>query len=199
MTLRAIGAGPPRTGTASLKAGQEILLGAPCYHMREIAGHPFDLGAWHAVLQGAPADWDGLYAGYTAAVDWPTSLFWRELSDYFTDAVVILSLRSDARTWWESCDATILPYAREKPPPEYGDRHGLMELLQRFTGCENWDDPQLMMRSYDAHVAAVRDAVPPHRLVEWQPGDGWPPLCQALGVPVPDEPFPHLNLRAEWR
>jgi hypothetical protein len=28
--------------------------------------------------------------------------------------------------------------------------------------------------------------------------DGWEPLCAALGVPVPDEPFPHTNMRAEW-
>jgi hypothetical protein len=30
-------------------------------------------------------------------------------------------------------------------------------------------------------------------LVEWQPGDGWEPLCERLGIPQPDEPFPHEN------
>jgi Sulfotransferase domain len=199
MSLRAIGAGPPRTGTASLKAALERLLGQPCYHMREIPGHPFDLGDWHEVLDGCQPDWEAIYSGYAAAVDWPTSLFWRELSNCFPSAPVILSMRSDAQTWWESCAATILPYARMQGPEEYGGRNGLTALFQRFTGQPDWDDPQLLTSAYDAHVAAVRESIPPDRLVEWRPGDGWRPLCHALAVPVPDEPFPRLNSRAEWR
>ncbi|MFM7140789.1 MAG: sulfotransferase, partial [Alphaproteobacteria bacterium] len=53
--------------------------------------------------------------------------------------------------------------------------------------------------AYERHNAAVRSDVPRSRLVEWQPGDGWEPLCRALGVPVPDEPFPHVNTSAEFR
>jgi len=45
----------------------------------------------------------------------------------------------------------------------------------------------------------VRAEAPPDRLVDWQPGDGWEPLCAALGVPVPDAPFPHVNTTAEFR
>ncbi|MDH3683177.1 MAG: sulfotransferase family protein, partial [Acidimicrobiia bacterium] len=37
-----------------------------------------------------------------------------------------------------------------------------------------------------------------HILVR-QPSDGWGPLCEALGCPVPDEPFPRLNDSAEFR
>jgi hypothetical protein len=36
-------------------------------------------------------------------------------------------------------------------------------------------------------------------LVEWRPNDGWAPLCQALDVPVPDQPFPHVNTTEEFR
>ncbi|MFF0374089.1 sulfotransferase [Actinoplanes missouriensis] len=28
------------------------------------------------------------------------------------------------------------------------------------------------------------------------PREGWAPLCRALGVTEPDEPFPHLNRRS---
>jgi hypothetical protein len=35
--------------------------------------------------------------------------------------------------------------------------------------------------------------------VEWHPGDGWAPICAALALPVPDEPFPHVNTTAEFR
>ena len=34
-------------------------------------------------------------------------------------------------------------------------------------------------------------SVPADRLIVWTPKDGWEPLCEALGVPVPDEPLPH--------
>ena len=55
------------------------------------------------------------------------------------------------------------------------------------------------MAAYDAHVAAVRAEIPAERLFEYQPGDGWGPLCAALGLEVPDEPFPHTNTTSEFR
>lgn len=30
-------------------------------------------------------------------------------------------------------------------------------------------------------------------------GDGWAPLCEALGVAVPDEDFPHVNTTEQFR
>jgi hypothetical protein len=67
----------------------------------------------------------------------------------------------------------------------------------RFTSAI--DDRDLAVAAFERHNARVRAAVPPHRFLEWQPGDGWKPLCTALGVPVPDEPFPHVNTTQEWR
>ena len=54
-------------------------------------------------------------------------------------------------------------------------------------------------RVRSATTTTVRAAVPPERLVEWQPGDGWEPICDALGVPVPDVPFPHANTTDDFR
>jgi hypothetical protein len=53
--------------------------------------------------------------------------------------------------------------------------------------------------AYEAHNARVRDAILPSRLLEWKPGDGWEPLCERLGVAVPDEPFPHENTTEMFR
>jgi hypothetical protein len=36
-------------------------------------------------------------------------------------------------------------------------------------------------------------------LVVGRAGDGWEPLCEMLGVAVPEEPFPHVNKTAEFR
>jgi hypothetical protein len=55
------------------------------------------------------------------------------------------------------------------------------------------------MAAYVRHNNAVRAEVPAERLIEWQPGDGWEPICTALGLPVPANPFPHLNTTAEFR
>jgi hypothetical protein len=41
--------------------------------------------------------------------------------------------------------------------------------------------------------------VPADRLLDWQPGDGWKPICERLGFAVPDEPFPHSNTGDDFR
>jgi hypothetical protein len=30
-------------------------------------------------------------------------------------------------------------------------------------------------------------------VLEWEPSDGWPPLCEYLGYGEPDEVFPRVN------
>jgi hypothetical protein len=62
----------------------------------------------------------------------------------------------------------------------------------------DWDDAGAAKAGYDRWNDDVRTSVPPGRLVEWQPGDGWEPLCAALGVAAPDEPFPHHNTTEEF-
>jgi len=46
MTLRIIGAGLPRTGTASLQVALELLLDGRCYHMLEVFERPADVAVW---------------------------------------------------------------------------------------------------------------------------------------------------------
>ena len=199
MNLQVVGAGLPRTATASLKAALEQLLGGRCYHMREIPGHPFDLGPdWDRALAGDTPDWARIFDGYIAAVDWPTSMFWRELSTANPDALVLLSVRDNAETWWRSVEATILPVARMALAPDWNEGRDLLILLERFAGKERWDDPATLMAAYERHNALVREIVPPGRLLEWRAPEGWGPICDALGVPVPDSPFPRTNQRSEW-
>ena len=63
----------------------------------------------------------------------------------------------------------------------------------------DWRTREVCIAAYERHNAEVRAGVAPDRLVEWQPGDGWEPLCRALAVAVPDEPFPHRNTAAEFQ
>jgi hypothetical protein len=106
MTLRVVGAGLGRTGTHSQKLALERLLGAPCYHMIETFGRPDDIPVWHRAVDGELPDWSEFLSDYAAAVDWPVCAFWRELSDEFPDALVLLSTR-DPDSWWASASNTI--------------------------------------------------------------------------------------------
>jgi hypothetical protein len=199
MKLRVVGAGLPRTGTASLAVGLERLLGGRIYHMSVIPSHPFDLGSgWNQALRDETPDWDQLFDGFIAAVDWPASMFWRELSQAYPDALVLLSTRDSAETWWQSANETILPVARMALTPDWSEGRGLLDLLERFTGDKHWDDPAMLQAAYERHNAEVRRIVPRRRLLEWQATEGWEPLCRALGLPVPDVPFPWVNRRSDW-
>ncbi len=138
MSLRIVGAGLPRTGTSSLRVALEELLGGPCLHMSAIPGHPFDLGVgWQAALTGHPTDWHELTAGFVAAVDWPASHFWQELSDANPDALVLLSVRESAQVWWESMNATVLPVARMALAAGWTDRRDLLTLMECFVGADD--------------------------------------------------------------
>jgi hypothetical protein len=167
--------------------------------MSTIPGHPFDLGPhWERVLAGEAIDWDQIFDAYVAAVDWPTSMFWRELSEANPDALVLLSVRDTAERWWQSVNETILLPARRALASDWNGGRGLLTLLERFTGTEQWDDPEILMAAYERHNDEVRKTVPHHRLLEWRASEGWTPICRALGVPVPDLPFPWTNRRSDW-
>jgi hypothetical protein len=198
MSLRVVGAGLGRTGTLSQKMALERLLGGTSYHMMEVFGHPEHIPAWKAAALGEPVDWDVLMTGYLAAVDWPACAFWQPLAAANPDAVILLSTRDSAETWWRSASNTILhgmddPAA--EPVPGWRD---MWDTLVGTTFTADILDADAAKAAYEKHNAAVRAEADPSRLVEWQPGDGWEPLCTALGVPVPDEPFPHLNTSEEW-
>jgi hypothetical protein len=200
MTLRVVGAGLGRTGTASLKGALELLLGDRCYHMLEVSER--DDPVWHAAVRGEPVDLDALLGGYSACVDWPACAFWRELSEANPGALILLSTRDSPQKWWASMEETIVAVLKRPVPAgqEALLRHRRMvrELLgRRFT--RDWDDPLAAMTAYERHNDDVRRSVAAERLIDWHPGDGWEPICSALGLPTPEDPFPHENTTAEFR
>ena len=168
--------------------------------MHEVFAHLDHVPFWRGAIRGEHVEWSEVLGPYVAAVDWPVSAFWRELLEAYPSAVVVLSERESAKTWWESVDATILPVGRRDPEPGHTDPewHAMFHELLRERLTPAWNDSVAAMAAYEQHNAAVRRAVPPERLIEWRPSDGWQPLCDALGLPVPDEPFPQLNTREEW-
>jgi len=197
LALTVVGAGLGRTGTHSLKLALERLVGEPCYHMIEVFGHPDHVAMWHEAVRGNMPDWDELFAGYGAAVDWPAAAFWKEQSEAYPEALILLSTR-DSASWWRSCDNTIFEVFRAADATMPFEWTAMVkDLFRQFAGDAL--DQQSAIAAYERHNANVRATAPPDRLVDWRPGDGWAPLCAALGVAIPDEPFPHVNSTAEFR
>ena len=59
-------------------------------------------------------------------------------------------------------------------------------------------DRACAIAAYRANNAAVSATVPADRLLVFHVADGWKPLCDFLGVPVPDTPVPRSHPRDEF-
>ena len=126
-----------------------------------------------------------------------------QIFDYTADAKVLLSVR-DADRWYESVMNTIYPVMKEGPPENapkiLHEFHEMVyALIFERTFSNRLADPKYAKRVYEDHNQAVIDEIPAERLLVYRAGDGWEPLCRFLGVPVPEEEFPHLNDTAWYR
>jgi len=197
MALELIGAGLGRTGTLSLKAALERVGYGPCYHMIEVLIAPERARHWLERTPGGSHHWDAIFRGYRATVDWPAAAFWRPLAERYPDAKILLS-RRDADRWYDSVMSTIYPVVTRALPddaPEIlQDLHKMVYALifeRTFEG--RIADRAHAKRVFEEHNRAVIEAVPASKLLVYEPGDGWEPICRFLDVPVPQEDFPHLN------
>lgn len=198
MALRIIGAGYGRTGTMSLKLALEQLGFTKCYHMIEVFEHPDHVAQWRAANRGEPIDWDALFAGYQASVDWPSCNFWREQMNHYPDAKVILSLR-DPERWYESVMNTIYPSSLAWRESGAEQPQMVFELIWDGVFDGRLDDKDFVISKFLEHNRRVRDAVPARRLLEFEASQGWAPLCEFLDCPVPATDYPKTNTTEEFR
>ncbi len=156
MGLRVIGAGLGRTGTMSLKLALTRLLGAPCYHMVEVFQNPSHLAVWTAAGRGDAVDWNALFKGFAATVDWPSAAFWPELMEAFPEAHVLLSTR-ESSSWWKSASETIFA---ARPSLDGGPMAQMLEAVlgARFTPSTH--DRDAAIRAYEANTTKLRATVP---------------------------------------
>ncbi len=194
MALKVIGSGLGRTGTKSLQTALNMLGLGPCHHMVEVFAHPESRDLWVEAGAGRP-DWDAIFADYASAVDYPAAGFWRELAAYYPDAKVIHTQR-DPDKWFESTQATIFAPGSMAE----GADGPMAPFVRAFLGdlIPHLHDRAYMVDYFLRHTEAVKAAIPAERLLIYQAGDGWGPLCAFLGLPIPDEPYPSENDRAEF-
>jgi hypothetical protein len=212
--MKVIGVGLGRTGTNSLKEAIERLGCAPCYHMFDVVEQPQRIRQWQAAVDGA-ADWDQVFSGYESVVDFPAAVFWREITEHYPAAKVILTVRSpDA--WYDSAAKTIFSKAisaQRRPlpgraavrlltrlSPDFGafTRMVTATVVERMFGG-SVSDRDHAIEVFSQHIKEVISAIPADRLLVYDVADGWAPLCDFLGEPVPDgQPFPRGNDQASF-
>lgn len=172
-----------------MKLALESLLGGPCYHMTEQINRPAEAAVWASGFGGGAVDWQALLDGWVATVDWPGCTFALELAEVFPDAKVLLSVR-DGESWWASATRTIFLSVHnlddDNPFKAY-----VLGLFAR-SGID-MDDRDASIAAFDAHNERIRGSFGPDRLIEWHLGDGWAPICAGLGLPEPEQAFPHAN------
>jgi hypothetical protein len=206
--IRLIGAGLPRTGTLTQKLALEELGLGPCYHWVNVLADLDQVDLWMRALDGK-GPWAEIFAGHDATVDWPGGYFYEELIDVYPAAKVLLSVRDPVKwersfrdtIWTMSHGETLMPLlsrSRALIDPRW---QRYLELVDRMfwgpqgTFAAGHEDPEQMIEQMVAHNEAVKRVVPPERLLVWEVGEGWGPLCDFLGVEVPEVPLPHANER----
>jgi hypothetical protein len=197
MPLKVIGAGLGRTGTLSLKLALEQLGFDRCYHMAELLQDPARSHFWEKALDGEPVDWEAMFEGYQATVDWPGCSIYGRLVEAFPDAKVILSVR-DPESWFVSTQETIFNDAMEQMQRQGAQWPAVEKAVYEFCDWKMHDRAHLLAL-LERHNAEVRRTIPPERLLIYEAKQGWEPLCRFLDVPVPDTPYPRVNTREEFR
>ncbi|KAJ3471839.1 hypothetical protein MRS44_001938 [Fusarium solani] len=216
--------GMPRSGTESLQHalirlgydhtyhGWDINFESPNYSQQWIR---LCRKKWFPPMGGdvdlTAADFDAVMGHAVAVADAPASVFAAELIEAYPEAKVVLNYRRDVDAWHKSASNTLARaqhhwplfllscldkecfwswhlYVRFMWPGLFRAIDGNIET--GIARCGKW--------AARAHYSMVRGMVPKERLLEWSVEDGWEPLCEFLGKPVPDEPFPHENAAVGW-
>lgn len=205
MALKVIGAGFGRTGTLSLKTALEKLGYVKTHHMLEVFPSAKQVRLWNGIGKGETPDWDAVFEGYQACVDFPASAHYKALLAHYPDAKVILTVR-DVDKWYLSTKRTIYRFGAIIPKwarlliPRIGKIYSLSEgniWTRVFDG--RFEDEAHAKQVFLDHAKDVEASVPPEKLLIFEVAQGWEPLCKFLDVPIPEEAFPRLNDTASMR
>jgi hypothetical protein len=213
--MHVLALGYSRTGTLSMQKALEIL-GYPTYHFSSLYDNAREGDLWMQAIDakfngkedsvefGEKRFWDGMLGHVSAVTDAPCLLFAQELMKCYPDAKIVLverNIDSWMGSWMKFCSSAfdpVLPTIGKVEPYWAGRIIGVgVKMMQPMTGySKNLDE--VRVRSCDAYRHHYRDvreqaAANGNKLLDFNLKDGWAPLCEFLGKPVPKEPFPHEN------
>ena len=197
MALQVVGSGLGRTGTKSMQTALNMLGFGPCHHMVEVFSHPESVPLWIAAGAGRP-DWDAIFATYRSMVDYPGAAYWRELAAFYPNAKVLHTVR-DPDQWFESTQATIFAPEGIAARAMASDEP-MTAFFKSFSGAfrDHLHDRAFLTDYFRRHTDEVKATIPLERLLIYEVGQGWEPLCRFLGVSIPDAAYPSENSRADF-
>lgn len=150
------------------------------------------------------AEWDQLLHDFDAACEVPTCAFAEELIEAYPEAKVVLVDR-DIDKWYLSFDKVVIqkmwnPWVNWIAfiDPWFVGPMGSTHRRWVRGWLNSHSAKEMRARAkdnYRKHYALVRRVTPKERLLEFRLSDGWMPLCEFLGKPIPDVPFPRINER----
>lgn len=153
--------------------------------------------------------------GYVSTTDYPASLFVEDLVEMYPEAKFVHCERSSPQVWRESVNETIgkavLPSYRIPAMALPRFSLSMYPTLMAMDGCARrtrgggFYGSSTDVALYHAHNAWVKEVVPKDRMLFLDAKDGYGPLCEFLGVPVPKDEngrelaYPHVNEREALR
>lgn len=205
-----------RMGTASMAAAYDIL-GLRPHHALDMSDQPEQWKLFEAAADGTWPDastgklkrppftvqeWDEIYGKYGAITEMG-SAFAEQLIAAYPEAKVVIC-RRDFDKWWPSFRNGIvlhlhsakLRIAINLASSLMGRRggHAMVKMVQGLFHSYTIEEFDANAKAvYDDYFERIDQLVPPERKLVYQLGDGWEPLCDFLGKPVPDVEFPRIN------
>ncbi|PLX22582.1 MAG: hypothetical protein C0599_06025 [Salinivirgaceae bacterium] len=120
---------------------------------------------------------------YDAYQDNPWPLLYKEFDKLYPNSKFILTLR-DSEKWIKSL------------VNHFGENHTEMRKWIYGVGHPKGNE-EIYLARYKKHNEEVMEYFKDRKedllVVNWENGDEWEPICNFLGIPVPNEPFPHAN------
>jgi hypothetical protein len=146
---------------------------------------------------------------FKGVMDTPTVFFIDELLAAYPDAKVVLTNR-DVDKWVDSWRKTVLvvmswrswswlaPWDSSMAGPWHIAATMMVNDLvgDRSLGAKDYlGEPyaKKLRAAFIEHYEHVRKSTPKEKLLEFKSEDGWAPLCEFLGVKIPDTPYPFVN------
>ncbi|KAJ9606836.1 hypothetical protein H2200_008846 [Cladophialophora chaetospira] len=197
--------------TSEIPLGQALkTLGYKPFGMAEGMKDPaFFYGQWHkaalAKYSGVGKQWgreefDAMLGDYDTVLSLPGCLYAKELVELYPDAKVILTTRS-TQSWVRTMHVAanqMLTWRgwgimQSWDKSFTGSLITLVQAQMRVMCNGDFSANGWAAKKYEEHNSLVRNLVPKERLLEYDPNDGWEPLCHFLEHSRPEEPFPALD------
>lgn len=202
-----IGVGLSRTGTSSTRTALNILLPGKCTHMSEVF-NDLKTNTKEFYMNDVTDEEFRKYFekhNYVAGVDLPFIMKYEQAMRVFPDALVLLTVR-EPEGWVRSMKSTICQLHGEKSIHKsfpYSLYLWTQPALKRFYHyIENTAPLKEALHCvnnatgveyFSKYTEEIKAKVPNERLLVFNVKEGWEPLCEALGLPIPDQPFPNVN------